>query len=221
VRKAINDNPLVQVAVLGTLAVIVGFMLLTRLSGGGSSSSAPAPDASAATTPTATTSGSSAPSASTTQSTVTPSTPVPSTATDTVPPTAPVAGVPAGKLVAGPGLPKPVANAYADGKTIVLLVFRHQGIDDAEVREEVEKLRGNPGLAVFVVHATQISEFSRIAEGVNADRVPALIVVKPKRLSHGTPTASIDYGFRSADSVQQAIRDALYKGRTNLPYYPR
>jgi hypothetical protein len=218
VRKAINENPLVQVAVLGALAVIVGFMLLTRLSGDSSSSSAPAPDASAATTPTATTSSS---SASTSPATVTPSTAAPSTATGTAPPRAPVASVPAGKLVAGPGLPKPVANAYADGKTIVLLVFRRHGIDDAEVREDVEKLRGNPGLAVFVIHATQISEFSRIAEGVNADRVPALIVVKPKRLSHGTPTASIDYGFRSADSVQQAIRDALYKGRTNLPYYPR
>jgi len=220
-RKAINENPVVQVAVLGVLAIVVGFLILTRVSGGGSSSSSSPSTDSAATTPTATTPSPTAPSASTTPSTVTPATPAPSTSTGTVTPSTSVAGVPSGKLVAGPGLPKPVVNAYADGKAIVLLVFRHRGIDDAEVRADVQRLRGNPGLAVFVIHATQIGRFSRIAEGVNVDRVPALIVVKPKRLSHGTPTASVDYGFRSADSIDQAIRDALYKGRTNLPYYPR
>jgi hypothetical protein len=215
VRKAINENPVVQAALLGGLGILVAFMLLTRMGGGSSGSSATTP-----TTPTATTSaGSTTPStASTTPATVTPASP--STA-GTVPPSTPASGTPSGKLVAGPGLPKPVANAYADGKAIVLLVFKHSGIDDAELRNEVERLKGDPSLAVFVIHATQIGRFSRIAEGVSVDRVPALIVVKPKSLSHGTPTASVSYGFRSADSVHQAIRDALYKGRTNLPYYPR
>jgi len=209
VRKAINENPVVQAALLGGLAIIVAFMLLTRL-GGSSGSPATTPTTSAAPTTPST--------ASTTPGTVTPA--APSTA-GTVVPSTPASGTPSGKLVAGPGLPKPVANAYADGKAIVLLIFRHSGIDDAEMRNEVEHLKGDPGLAVFVIHATQIGRFSRIAEGVNADRVPALIVVRPKSLSHGTPTASVSYGFRSADSVDQAIRDALYKGRTNLPYYPR
>ena len=33
VRKALNDNPVAQIAVLGVLALIVGFLLLTRVSG--------------------------------------------------------------------------------------------------------------------------------------------------------------------------------------------
>jgi hypothetical protein len=45
--------------------------------------------------------------------------------------------------------------------------------------------------------------------------------VRPRRLTEGTPTASVSYGFRGPDSVYQAVRDALYKGPTNLPYYPK
>ena len=53
------------------------------------------------------------------------------------------------------------------------------------------------------------------------NRVPALIVLRPRHLTHGTPTASVSYGFRGPDSVDQAVSDALYKGPRNLPYYPR
>ena len=59
------------------------------------------------------------------------------------------------------------------------------------------------------------------ALGVDVNRVPALIVVRPRRLAHGAPTATVSYGFRGPDSVQQAVRDALYKGPRNLPYYPK
>ena len=125
------------------------------------------------------------------------------------------------KLVAGPGLPRPVADAYADGKAIVLFVFRNHGIDDAAVRASVEQLRGRSDLAVFVTHAGQIARYARITEGVDVNRVPALIVVRPRRLVHGAPTATVSYGFRGPDSVQQAVRDALYDGPRNLPYYPK
>jgi hypothetical protein len=33
--------------------------------------------------------------------------------------------------------------------------------------------------------------------------------------------ASVSYGYRDPEGVVQAIRDALYKGPTNLPYYPK
>ena len=35
------------------------------------------------------------------------------------------------------------------------------------------------------------------------------------------PTAVVSYGFRGARSVEQALDDALYKGPTDLPYYPK
>ncbi len=223
-RKALNDNPVVQIAVLGVLAVVVGFFLMTRVMGKSSDSATTSDSAAATSSATAPTEGSvaaSPPEASASSGTVT-----------TAPPaTTPAPGEAAGsqaaasdvpsKMVAGPGLPAPVADAYADGKTIVLFVFRNHGIDDAAVRSSVEKLRGRSDLAVFVTHAGQIAHYARIAEGVDVNRVPALIVVRPRRLAHGAPTATVSYGFRGPDSVQQAVRDALYHGPRNLPYYPK
>jgi hypothetical protein len=221
VRKALNENPVAQIAVLGVLAVLVGFLLLTRVAGksGGESS---------ATSPTA--SGDSATSApadgSSTAGTVPPATSsdaAPSTRSDgaTVPPTGSVSGAPVGKFVAGPGLPASVVKAYEDDKTVVLLVLRHRGIDDDQLRQNVERLRGRKGLALFMTNAGHIARYARITQGVNVDRVPALIVLRPRHLTHGTPVASISYGFRGPDSVDQAIRNALYKGPSNLPYYPK
>ena len=131
------------------------------------------------------------------------------------------AATPAGKLVAGSGLPKPVAAAYADGKAIVLFVFTHRGIDDAAMGSSVERLRARSDLAVFITRASRIARYARITEGVDVNRVPALIVVRPRKLNHGVPTASVSYGFRGPDTVDQVVRDALYNGPTNLPYYPQ
>jgi hypothetical protein len=181
-------------------------------------------------------SGSSTSSTTATPTTASPTgtTPAPSTGTPSAtapsatapgtaapPSAASTATVPSGKLVAGPGLPKPVASPYADNRAIVLLITRRRGIDDDAVKASVERLRANGNLAVFVAHAGKISRFSRLTEGVNVNRVPALVVVRPRKLTHGAPTAAVSYGFLGPDSVEQAVRDALYKGPTNLPYYPR
>ena len=72
-----------------------------------------------------------------------------------------------------------------------------------------------------MTNAGHIARYSRITQGVNVDRVPALIVLRPRHLTQGTPTATLSYGFRGPESVDQAIRDALYKGPSNLPYYPK
>jgi hypothetical protein len=223
VRKALNENPVAQIAVLGVLAVVVGFLLLTRVaskSGGGDSS---------ATSPTA--SGAPATSAPTDGSSTVPSTTPPATSSDeapsaasdgaTVPPTGSVSDAPVGKFEAGPGLPASVVKAYADDKTVVLLVLRHRGIDDDQLRRNVVRLRGRSDLALFVTNAGHIARYSRITQGVSVDRVPALIVLRPRHLTHGTPTASVSYGVRGPESVDQAIRNALYKGPSNLPYYPK
>lgn len=228
-RKALNDNPVAQIAVLGVLAVLVGFLLLTRVAGksGGGDSSATSPTATGtpATSAPADGSGTSTvPStAAGTTPTATSSDQAPSTPSDgaTVPPTGSVSDAAVGKFVAGPGLPASVVKAYADDKTVVLLVLRHRGIDDDQLRRNVERLRGRSDLALFVTNAGHIARYSRITQGVSVDRVPALIVLRPRHLTHGTPTASVSYGVRGAESVDQAVRNALYKGPSNLPYYPK
>jgi hypothetical protein len=208
-RKALNDNPMVQVGVLGVLALVVGFFLITQMGKSSSSSS--------------TTAASVAPTDS---SATAPPPPPDSTATAPTPVTpssgavAPAAAT--GKFVPGPGLPSPVVQAYNADKVVVLLVVRRGGIDDDAVKASVERMSGLPEVALFMTNAGHVSRYSRIASGVDLDRVPALIVLRPQKLTHGgTPTAAVSYGFRGPESVAQAIADALYKGPTNVPYYPK
>lgn len=223
-RKTLNDNPVLQIVILGVLGVGVAFLLMTRVMHKSDSSSTPTTPTTSAATGTATppTAGATSAVPGATTGAV-PSTTAPSTVAPVAPSTgdAASAGALPSKLIPGPGLPKPVARAYADGKAIVLFVFRHRGIDDAAVRTSVERLRGRGDLAVFVTHAAGISRYASITEGVDVNQVPALVVVRPRQLAHGTPTATVSYGFRGPDSVEQAVRDGLYRGPSNLPYYPR
>jgi hypothetical protein len=50
--------------------------------------------------------------------------------------------------------------------------------------------------------------------------VPALVVVRPRGSGGDAPQATVSYGFRDAQSVAQAVRDALYTGRDDRPYHP-
>lgn len=213
-RKALNDNPAVQIGALVALALLVGFLLITRMS-----------HKSSDTSTTSSSSASVAPATSSDSSAPAPAVPSDATAAPT-PPASPAgtapSAAPAGQFVAGPGLPAPVVNAYKADRIVVLLVVRRNGIDDDAVKRSVQGLTGSGPVALFVTNAGHIARYSRIATGVDVDRVPALIVLKPKSVTRGgVPVASVSYGFRSAASVVQAIRDAVYKGPTNVPYYPR
>jgi hypothetical protein len=104
---------------------------------------------------------------------------------------------------------------------VALLVVRPSGIDDGLVRDSVDSLSARSGVAVFVVRANRIARYSRITQGVGVNRVPALVVVRPRRLSGSVPEAQVSYGFRNSQSVVQAVQDALYSGKDDLPYSPR
>jgi hypothetical protein len=112
-----------------------------------------------------------------------------------------------------------VVAAWEADQTVVLLFVRDGGIDDRLVRGTVESLGSFPDAAVFVVPAGRIANYAAIAQGVDVNRVPALVVLRPKRLGKDIPTASVHYGFQSPQSVVQAVVDAGYKGRT-VPYHP-
>jgi hypothetical protein len=201
VRKAINENPLVQVGLIAVLGLIVGFLLLTRVMNQGSSE-APPPATTAA-----------------------PATAAPVESAPAEPAAAAPAAAPSGGsegFEAGPGLPSSIVDAYDAGKTVVVLVVRTKGIDDRALRLTSLALASRSESELFVVPAKHIARYSRIASGVDVNRVPALVVISPKKLSKGgLPNASVSYGFRGPASVVQAVKDAEYKGKTNLPYYPR
>jgi hypothetical protein len=223
-RQAINENPRVQIIVVGVLLVAVAFMLLTRVMGGSSGSEATAPPPGATGSAAAGVPAAGAPAGTPAPTGVTP------TASTTPAPAAPTAGaspttVPTGDvspeaLKPGPGLPAPVVAAWERGDAVVLLIVKNGGTDDQLVRASVETL-SKPGVTVFVETADKIARYSRITQGVGVNRVPALIVLRPKRVSGPVPQAVVSYGFRNSRSVVQAVNDALYEGPDDLPYSPR
>jgi len=209
-RKALNDNPTVQIAVVGVLILVVGLFVVTTMgkkkdSGPPASSSTPGASG-ATTTPVTVPDGTAQAGASGAGATV-----APPASGGTVTPDA---------LIPGPGLPKDVVKAWKGGDTIALLIVRPNGIDDHMVRSSVESLSGEPHVAVFVARAEHVARYSRITQGVGVDHVPALVVVRPRRISGSVPEAQVSYGFRNSQSVVQAVHDALYTGHDNLPYYP-
>jgi hypothetical protein len=118
-----------------------------------------------------------------------------------------------------PPPPRPVTVAFAANRTVVLLFVHDGGIDDRLVTGATHRLERLSDVSTFVVPAKRIARYAAIAQGVDVNRVPALVVLRPKRLAHGVPTASVTYGFQSPQSVVQAVIDAGYKGRT-LGYHP-
>jgi hypothetical protein len=213
VREAINNNPIVQIAVLGGLALIVAVFFMMNMKKG-SSDSASTESSAASTAATSSPSTSSPPTTGATAA----APPI----TGSVPTAPPTSGsVNPDALVPGPGLPRPVITAWKRGDTVVLLVVRPRGIDDRLVRSSVRSLSGDPGVAVFVSRADKVARYSRITQGVALSQAPALVVVRPKRVSGSVPEAQVSYGFRDSQGVVQAVHDAVYSGKDNLPYSPR
>jgi hypothetical protein len=190
-RQKLNENPMAQLAVIGVLLVLAGVFVLSSMGGGGEES-----EESATTTS----------SASVTATVTTPTGEASATPT-AVPPIPPRP------------LPARVTAAFGANRTVVLLIVAPRGIDDAMTAEGALPLAFKRDVALFVVPARKIARYSAITQGVDVSRVPALVVVRPRRLDHGVVTASVDYGFQSPQNIVQAVIDARYSGRT-LGYHP-
>jgi hypothetical protein len=211
-RQAINENRTVQLAIVGVLALFGGLFLLKGMGGGGDSS---ASTGTVAPTTAATDPATGAPS--TAAPAIDPATGVAVPTSTTAPATG--TGVPA-NLIPGPGLPKRLLPAYKHGDAIVLLVRRAGGTDDAFVHASVDGLRALPNVKVYVTKAKGIARYAWLTQGVNVTDLPALVVLRPRKLTDGKATATVSYGFRDAPSVLQAVKDAVYRGPTDQPYHP-
>lgn len=196
-REQLNSNPLMQLAVVGVLLVGVALFFMSSSGGGEEEEPAAATEATVGVAEAGTEEATEAGAGSL------------SSALSAVDRTAAVA----------PPLPSSVLSAWKADQTLVLLFVRDGGIDDRLVKNATDGLGEFPDARVFVVPAAKISRYAAIAEGVGVDRVPALVVVRPKSLKKTVPTASVSYGFQSSQSVAQAVIDAGYKGKT-LDYHP-
>jgi hypothetical protein len=193
-REKLNENPMAQVALVGVLLVMAAVFLLGKMGGGseeeGEGESAAATAAVAAVETELEVGSEPAPL------------PAPGT---------------------GPGAPPPppraVVSAFDSGATVALLFVRDGGIDDRLVTRAVRRLESMNGVATFVIPTHQLARYVSIAEGVDLNRVPALVVIRPKSLSKSYSPASVHYGFQSPESIVQAVVDARYRGGT-LTYHP-
>jgi hypothetical protein len=214
VREKINSDPRFQIGIVVVLLAVAGYMLLGM---GGGESEAAAPAEAASTEATVAVAGT---SATGTATAATPGEAVEGAVEGAV--EAVSSEVSASAIAASippPPLPAPVSHAYKSGKTVVLLIVHVGGIDDRLVSRAVDQLKARSDLAVFVVPAKQIARYAAITLGVEVQQVPALIVMRPRRLSEGNPQASVSYGFQTPQSVVQAVEDASYKG-PEATYHP-
>jgi hypothetical protein len=199
-RKALNENPVAQLAVVGLLLAVVGLLLvgpMMKKKDSGSQGAAANPVAPGSTV---TPSGDAGATAATASAPVATAPATAATGSSTAP------------AVPGPPLPHAVRTALKDGNVVVLLVVRAGGYDDRLVRDSTERLRRLPGLKVFVTKARGIARYARLTQTVSVDQVPALVVASP--VGPAMAKAEVRFGFRSAESVVQAVRDVLYRGPT-------
>lgn len=195
-REKLNENPLAQAAVVGILLLVAGFFVMSSMGGGESGGGEEAES-------------SGTPAAASSESAGEP--PAGLSAALTM--------VSQASAASAKPLPAPVVSAWNADKTVVLLFAHDGGIDDKLVKAATTRLTTLPEAATFIVPASRISRYAAVTEGVGVSRVPALVVIRPKRLHQTIPTASVSYGFQSGESVVQAVIDAGYKGPT-LDYHP-
>jgi hypothetical protein len=121
---------------------------------------------------------------------------------------------------AGKPLPHRFTAAYDSGATVALLVVHNGGIDDAYTTLALKAVARIAHAAVIVVPAKQISRYASVTVGLGINQVPALIVLRPKRLSHGAPQATVSYGYQSPESIYVTLLDASYVGPEKQTYHP-
>jgi hypothetical protein len=210
VREKLNENPIAQVALVAILVGAAGFMLLSKSGGGESETEAGATEASVAVAGTGVTG---------TATGTTPGEAVEGAVEDAL---GSVSAETSSAVVGSmpvPPLPAPVAGAYDAGKTVVLLVVDDDGVEGRAVARAVQTLRGVAAVDLTIVPARRIFRYAALTLGTEVQQVPALIVMRPRRLSGATPQASVSYGFQTPETVVQAVRDASYRG-PEATYHP-
>jgi len=200
VREQLNNNPLVQMAAIAVLLVGGAIFFFSSMVGGDEESAESSSSLSASAAPAG-------------------EGPAPSPGAPSAAPTAGATASAAAPTLATRPLPSAVLSAWNANRTVALVFVHDGGIDDDLVKLASASLGGMPGVTTIIVPASRIARYAAITEGVGVDRVPALVVLRPKHLNESTPTASLSYGFQSSESIVQAVIDAGYDGPT-VEYHP-
>lgn len=194
-REQLNNNPLMQVGLVALLLLGAAFFVMSSMGGGGKEESESA------------------------ESTVKTAVANAESALEPAPSVSSALAQVNRASAATPSLPPRVMSAWDSGETLAFLFVHDGGIDDRLVKASTGSLASLSNVATFVVPAKKISRYAAITEGAGVDRVPALVVVRPKHLKRSVPTASVSYGYQSVASAVQDVIDAEYKG-PSVDYHP-
>ena len=217
-REKLNSSPMAQMGLIGVL-LIFGVVLFLSNSGGEEEGGEEAVATTEATVSVAGTEVSATATGATPGEAVEGAVEgaVEEASANAIPATVPTA--PELSAIEAPPLPKPITDAYKANKTVVVLVVHDGGIDDAFTALASSVLVPDQNVALFIVPASKISSIAAITLSLEVQRVPALIVMRPRNLSGGTPQATVSYGLQTAQDISQAVRDAEYKG-PGATYHP-
>jgi hypothetical protein len=208
VREALNNNPIAQVGAVLVLVALAAFMFLGKSGGGSEEESAAGPTVASVNGVTATG--------------ATPGEAVEGAVEGALESGAVASAAGTGAMptsVPAPPPPRELTAAYDADKTVVLLVVHDGGIDDRLTAAAATVLTAMPEVALIPVPVKQLPRYAAVTVGLDLNRVPAVVVMKPKRLSGGIPQATVDYGFQTPETLVQAVRDASYNG-PEATYHP-
>ena len=101
------------------------------------------------------------------------------------------------------GLPASVAKAVAKNKTLVMLFWNKNALDDRAVRRELRGINRLGGkVAVHVASINDVSRYAPITRGVNLEQSPTVVVVKGK-------TADALVGYVDKGTINQTVSDVI------------
>jgi hypothetical protein len=170
-------------AIIGAVAVL-GLFFVARRGGEEAPTGTPAPSqTSQPTSPSASTPEAPAQQNSTRDKTAAPS---------------PDEGVPGSR-----GLPSRVARALDAKKTVVILFWNKNGIDDRSVKKSIDRLSRRGGsVAKFTDTVKHLSRYTRITAAASVNSTPALVVVNRRG------QAEVLNGYNDYQTINQFVSNA-------------
>ena len=103
----------------------------------------------------------------------------------------------------GRGLPSRVAKALDAKKTVVVLFWNKNGVEDRSVKSAVDRLPRRGGkTAVFTDKGTNMSNYTRITAAASVNQTPSMVIVNRKG------QAEVLNGYYDFQTIRQFVRNA-------------
>lgn len=101
-------------------------------------------------------------------------------------------------------VPRPVADALADGKVVVLLFTQGQGADDVATTRHFSALSQLDGVRTFRAGISDVGRYAGIVAELGVSQAPAVVIVRPDL--RAVPPIE---GYLDSQYLLQRVRDQL------------